>query len=73
MALRRQESLVLQLLCQGALRAVRKGLRRGALAESLARAGVAVSPVDLSRYTSGSHLPSPGRALEILEAIHRSG
>lgn len=70
---RRQENMVLQLLCQGALRALRKGIRRGDLAETLVRAGAAVSPVDLSRYTSGSHLPTPSRALEILKVIHSSG
>lgn len=70
---RRHENIILQLLCQGTLRALRRELKRGTLAENLAKAGIAVSPVDLSRYTSGSHLPSPSRALEILQAAYRSG
>lgn len=73
MAARRQEELVLQLLCQGALRALRSSIRRAQIAEVLAGHGLRISPIDLSRYTYGSHMPRPEKALEMLEAIHGSG
>jgi adenine/guanine phosphoribosyltransferase-like PRPP-binding protein len=72
-AARRQEELVLQLLCQGALRALRSSIRRAQIAEVLAGHGLRISPIDLSRYTYGSHMPKPEKALEMLEAIHGSG
>jgi adenine/guanine phosphoribosyltransferase-like PRPP-binding protein len=72
-AARRQEELVLQLLCQGALRALRSSIRRAQIAEVLAGHGLRISPIDLSRYTYGSHMPRPEKALEMLEAIHGSG
>ena len=64
---------MLQLLCQGALRALRSSIRRAQIAEVLAGHGLRISPIDLSRYTYGSHMPKPEKALEMLEAIHGSG
>lgn len=62
-----------QTVCRKALRALRAYLQPREILGALERSGVGVSPVNLSRYLSGSVLPSPERALRILEAVYREG
>ncbi|MGC9107024.1 MAG: phosphoribosyltransferase family protein [Infirmifilum sp.] len=70
---KRIEEATTQVICHKALKAVRAHIPPKEILEELNRAGIDVSPVDLSRYLGGLVLPAPDKALQILEAIYKTG
>ncbi len=73
MGSRRVDEVLAQLVCQRALRALRAYIQPRVILETLNASGLELSPVDLSRYLSGSVLPAPEKANAILDVIYRSG
>ncbi|QOJ79230.1 hypothetical protein IG193_01850 [Infirmifilum lucidum] len=73
MGSRRVDEVLAQLVCQKALHALRAYVQPRVILEALSARGLELSPVDLSRYLSGSVLPAPEKAYAILDIIYRSG
>ncbi|MEZ0346198.1 MAG: phosphoribosyltransferase family protein [Infirmifilum sp.] len=69
----RVEDHIARVICHRALRAVRAYIAPREIIEVLGEAGVEVSPVDLSRYLSGSVLPTAEKAYQILRGIYTQG
>jgi len=69
---RKLEHVKVQLLAAEALRSLRSFMSGKEVLELLERGGVRISPVDLSRYVTGTVLPNPSRSLEILRLLAES-
>lgn len=69
---RKFEHVKVQLLAAEALRSLRSFMSGKEVLELLERGGVKISQVDLSRYVTGTVLPSPSRSLEILQLLAES-
>lgn len=67
--MRKHESGKVQLLAAESLRALRGFMSGKEILELLEEGGLRLTPVDLSRYVTGAVLPSPQRALEILQLL----
>jgi len=62
----------LQMLCVEALRALRTYVGNKEVLRILDKEGVSLTPVDISRYVTGSVILRPARALQILEILSRN-
>jgi len=71
MTMKKLDAVKLQLLAVEALRGLRKFVSGKEVLELLEKEGLRITQVDLSRYINGAVLPSPKRALDILELLAR--
>lgn len=67
--MRKHESGRVQLLAAESLKALRSFMSGKEILELLRESGLHLTPVDLSRYVTGAVLPSPQRALEIIQLL----